>query len=108
MQAMNRDRGEDSVTLRVDGGMVENNWFLQFLASLLNVPVERPQTIETTALGAAYLAGLKLGIYQSLEDICSHWQKDAAFTPQLQEEQRNQLLSGWGKAVSRVLEAQGQ
>jgi glycerol kinase len=104
MQAMNRDSESGSKALRVDGGMVANNWFLQFLADLLGVPVERPRVTETTALGAAYLAGVQLGIYSSLADIAHHWQRDALFTPALVDAQRKELLKGWEKAVSRVLE----
>ena len=104
MQAMNRDSEAGSKSLRVDGGMVANNWFLQFLADLLDVPVERPKVIETTALGAAYLAGMQIGIYPSLADISHHWQRDALFSPDLSVVRRNELLQGWKKAVSRVLE----
>ncbi|MGK2905518.1 MAG: glycerol kinase GlpK [Desulfuromonadales bacterium] len=104
MEAMKGDSETALQTLRVDGGMVANNWFLQFLANLLNVPVERPQVTETTALGAAYLAGVQLGVFESLADIQKHWQRDALFTPSLGQAERNQLLRGWEKAVSRVLE----
>ena len=104
MQAMRGDSGGELQALRVDGGMVANNWFLQFLADLLDIPVERPRVTETTALGAAYLAGVQLGIYESLQAICSHWQRDALFTPSLNQKDRNELLLGWKKAVSRVLE----
>ncbi|MCF6239548.1 MAG: glycerol kinase GlpK [Candidatus Marinimicrobia bacterium] len=104
MQAMQGDSDAELQALRVDGGMVVNNWFLQFLADLLNLPVERPRVTETTALGAAYLAGVQLGIYKSLADISGHWQRDALFTPSLNQKDRNELLLGWKKAVSRVLE----
>lgn len=104
MEAMRGDSGGELQALRVDGGMVANNWFLQFLADILNLPVERPQVTETTALGAAYLAGVQLGIYESLQAICSHWQSDALFTPSLNQKDRDELLLGWKKAVSRVLE----
>ena len=104
MQAMKRDSATEVKALRVDGGMVVNNWFLQFLADLLEVPVERPQVTETTALGAAYLAGLQLGLFESLADIGQHWQRDALFTPRLSHAERNKLLLGWERAVSRVLE----
>ena len=104
MAAMKRDSDTGSKALRVDGGMVANNWFLQFLADLLDVPVERPQVTETTALGAAYLAGVQLGLFESLADIRNHWQRDALFTPRLSQAERNDLLRGWQKAVSRVLE----
>ena len=104
MEAMKRDSETGSKTLRVDGGMVANNWFLQFLADILDVPVERPQVTETTALGAAYLAGVQLGLFESLAAIKNHWQSDALFTPKLSQTERNNLLLGWDKAVSRVLE----
>lgn len=103
MAAMKRDSDTGSKALRVDGGMVANNWFLQFLADVLDVPVERPRVTETTALGAAYLAGVQLGLFESLADIKNHWQRDALFTPKLSHDKRNTLLQGWGKAVSRVL-----
>ncbi len=104
MDAMKNDSEAGSMTLRVDGGMVANNWFLQFLADILNVPVERPRVTETTALGAAYLAGVQLGLFASLADIRTHWQRDALFTPQLDPGARKELLQGWQKAVSRILE----
>jgi glycerol kinase len=103
MEAMKRDSKTGSKALRVDGGMAANNWFLQFLADLLDVPVERPRVTETTALGAAFLAGVQLGIFDSLADIGNHWQRDALFTPKLSAAKRHDLLSGWEKAVSRVL-----
>lgn len=104
MQAMKKDSRTATKALRVDGGMVANNWFLQFLADLLNVPVERPQVTETTALGAAYLAGVQFGVFESLADIPKHWQRDALFTPRLSQTERDALLRGWDKAVSKVLE----
>ncbi len=104
MQAMHKDSGTAPKALRVDGGMVANNWFLQFLANLLDIPVERPQVTETTALGAAYLAGVQLGLFASLADIRNHWQRDALFTPDLSATERGNLLQGWEKAISRVLE----
>ncbi|MBN1957381.1 MAG: glycerol kinase GlpK [Desulfuromonadales bacterium] len=104
MQAMQGDGEATSKTLRVDGGMTANNWFLQFLADLLGVPVERPRITETTALGAAYLTGIQLGIFKSLNDITSHWQRDALFSPCIDDAHRQKLLKGWHKAVSRVLE----
>ena len=103
MEAMKRDSKTGSKALRVDGGMAANNWFLQFLADLLDVPVERPRVTETTALGAASLAGVQLGIFDSLANIGNHWQRDALFTPKLSAAKRHDLLSGWEKAVSRVL-----
>jgi glycerol kinase len=105
MAAMKRDSGTETKVLRVDGGMVANNWFLQFLADLLDVKVERPVVAETTALGAAYLAGVQLGLFDFYTDIQKYWQGDALFTPQLDGSTRQQLLSGWQKAISRVLES---
>ncbi len=104
MEAMTRDSGTETKVLRVDGGMVANNWFLQFLADLLEVKVERPVVTETTALGAAYLAGVQLGLFDFHTDIQKYWQGDALFTPDMDDVARQKLLSGWQKAVSRVLE----
>jgi len=89
--------------LRVDGGMVANNWFLQFLADILNMPVDRARINETTALGVAYLAGLQAGVYSNLENIEQQWQADATFEPQMSEGERDQRYAGWQQAVGRVL-----
>jgi glycerol kinase len=105
MAAMQGDSEAPSTALRVDGGMTANDWFLQFLADLLNVPVERPKVTETTALGAAYLAGLQFGLYASLDAIKQYWQRDGVFTPQIAKSQREELLKGWRRAVARVLES---
>jgi glycerol kinase len=105
MDAIKRDSGTGAKALRVDGGMAANNWFLQFLADLLAIPVERPRVTETTALGAAFLAGVQFGLFASLADIAQHWQRDALFTPRLGRVERDRLLRGWQKAVARVLEA---
>ncbi len=88
--------------LRVDGGMVVNDWLTQFLADVLQIPVVRPQTVETTALGAAFLAGLSAGVYGSLEEIEKLWQMDRRFKPKLAAAKANALYAGWGKAVARV------
>jgi glycerol kinase len=105
MQAMQGDTDAVTRALRVDGGMAANNWFLQFLADLLSVQVERPRVTETTALGAAYLAGLQLGVYDSLQAISGHWQRDRLFQPRIGQTDRENLLRGWRKAVGRVLES---
>ena len=89
-------------TLRVDGGMVANEWLCQFLADILNAPVERPAVIETTALGAAYLAGLATGVYRSLDEIAAVWRLDRRFEPRMAAEERQRLLDGWRRAVARV------
>lgn len=97
------DDGIQPQTLRVDGGMVVNNWMVQRLSDLVNVAVDRPEVMETTALGAAYLAGLKAGIYESLADIETNWQREHGFAPQMDADRRASLLGGWKDAVSRVL-----
>jgi len=97
---------EDGVrptSLRVDGGMVHNNWMVKFLADILDIPVERPKVLETTALGAAYLAGLQAGIYNSLEDVAQNWQLERGFKPEIDKGAREHLMSGWKDAVKRVL-----
>lgn len=102
---MRRD-GADSVhTLRIDGGMVVNNWVAQRLADILGVPVDRPTVTETTALGAVYLAGLQVGLFGSLEQIAELWRCDRRFTPQMPAEQRETLYQGWLDAVRRVASA---
>lgn len=85
--------------LRIDGGMVKNNWVCQRLSDLLGVPVERPVETETTALGAAFLAGLKAGMYSSLEDIADKWELERNFTVDMESLQRVRLLDGWQRAV---------
>jgi len=94
-----RDMIEQMEKLRVDGGMVENNWVMQFLADILGVSVERPEVTETTALGVAYLAGLKLGLYQDLNAIASHWHRQQRFEPRMNEAHRERLSAGWRDAV---------
>jgi glycerol kinase len=86
LEAMIKDSKISLDTLRVDGGMVANDWLLQFLADVLKVEVQRPHCIETSALGAAYLAGLQVGLYQSLEEISQLWQVNVKFKPQQQRE----------------------
>lgn len=88
--------------LRVDGGMVVNDWLTQFLADALQVPVVRPQVTETTALGAAFLAGLGAGVYQSLDEIAALWVEQRRFIPSMPSTQANALLVGWRAAVARV------
>jgi glycerol kinase len=101
LEAKRRD-GLTPTRLRVDGGMVQNNWLCQFLANLLNIIVERPAQTETTALGAAYLAGLQVGIFSSLEDIAQRWQADQEFDPAMENSARNLLLADWHEAVIKV------
>jgi glycerol kinase len=103
LECMQRDGVSAFETLRVDGGMAANGWLLQFLSNTLNVTVQRSASLETTALGAAFLAGLQAGVYQSLEEISHLWQAKAAFTPNLPETQRATLYQGWQKAVARIV-----
>ncbi|WP_432695839.1 glycerol kinase GlpK [Marinobacterium sp. YM272] len=95
--------GISPATLRVDGGMVANDWMLQFLADILDTTVVRPQIPETTALGAAYLAGRQAGLYGDFDAFTELWQCQRQFEPQMSQDQRQQLLSGWAEAIRRVL-----
>ena len=107
MAAMAADRGAEIERLRVDGGMVENAWLLQALADIVDVTVERPRVVETTALGAAYLAGLQTGVFRSVEEIGGQWARDAEFAPRMPERERGRLVRGWESAVARTLEHRG-
>jgi glycerol kinase len=100
--AMEAD-GQELKSLRVDGGMVANDWVMQFLADILDATVERPQVIETTALGAAYLAGLQAGVYGSLAELGQSWNCERRFTPALDDAKRQALYQGWLEAVKRVM-----
>ena len=100
-EAMEKD-GVSPERLRVDGGMVPNNWLCGFLADILGIPVERPVVTETTALGAAILAGLQIGLFDSTEDVQKQWQCDRTFEVNMEAEAREKLLLGWKKAVSKV------
>jgi glycerol kinase len=100
-KAMEND-GLRPTILRVDGGMVGNNWVLTFLANMLGANVDRPQVVETTALGVAYLAGLQAGIFESTEQLAAKWRCERRFEPQMSSEQRNGLYKQWLKAVHKV------
>ena len=89
--------------VKVDGGMVMNNWFSQFLADIIGVKVLRPKVHETTALGAAFMAGLKIGVYKSLDDISKKWKVDKTFHSKMKKNYRKKLLDGWGKAIKKTL-----
>ncbi len=98
-----RDRHTPDVAeLRVDGGMVVNDWLVQCLSDIVRVPVVRPQVVETTALGAAFLAGLQAGVYASLDEIGRLWRADSRFAPLMAAEQADTLYAGWRDAVARV------
>lgn len=96
------DDGISPSVIRVDGGMVENDWFLQFLADILNTPVERPENVESTVLGAAFLAAYAAGFISSAEQLSDYWTLDRRFEPAMDVAQRDSLLDGWHRAVARV------
>ena len=96
------DDGISPSVIRVDGGMVANDWFLQFLADILDVRVERPANVESTVLGAAYLAAMQCGLLDNLQQATRLWRCDAVFEPRMSSDQRDALLSGWAAAVARV------
>ncbi|MBR9871443.1 MAG: glycerol kinase GlpK [Gammaproteobacteria bacterium] len=100
-KAMESD-GERPVALRVDGGMAANNWVMQFLADILGATVDRPQITETTALGAAYLAGLKEGIFKSLPTLEAMWVRERRFAPKMSKARRDGFYTGWQQVVRRV------
>lgn len=102
VDAMLADSNLSLHTLRVDGGATANNFLMQFQADILGVPVERPVVTETTALGAAYLAGLAVGYWRSLEEIAGQWQRERLFEPTMSADQRDSLYDGWRKAVVRA------
>ncbi|NLC00082.1 MAG: glycerol kinase GlpK [Pseudomonas formosensis] len=102
LEAMQADGNMAITSLRVDGGMVVNNWMVQALANTLGVAVERPRITETTALGAACLAGLQRGLFGSLQELAGHWGRERSFAPLMPEQRRLQLYQGWLDAVRRV------
>ncbi|GGW84073.1 glycerol kinase GlpK [Alteromonas halophila] len=100
-KAMESD-GARPTTLRVDGGMANNDWVMGFLADILGAEVQRPEVTESTALGAAFLAGLQAGIYENIEDIRHNWREEQVFTPRLTKAQRDEAYSGWQESVARI------
>ena len=102
LNAMNKDGLKPNV-IRVDGGMVKNNWFSQFLSDIINIRVDRSRVKETTALGAAYMAGLKVGVYKSLNDISKNWRINKRFSPNIDKIERLKLLKGWAQAIKKTL-----
>ena len=101
LEAMQKDAGERLTELRVDGGAAANDLLMQFQADLLGVPVVRPKVLETTALGAAYLAGLTVNLWKSREEIASHWQADRRFEPRMDRQDAAERMGRWREAVSR-------
>ena len=100
--AMKKD-GLKPNLIKVDGGMVKNKWFSQFLSNLIDTKVIRPKVQETTALGAALMAGLKIGVYKSLSDISKNWKIDQKFIPKISKRSRTNLLKGWEQAIRKTL-----
>ena len=107
LNAMAEDLGEGIKALKVDGGAAANDFLLQFQADIMDSDVYRPDCIETTSLGAAYLAGLATGFWNSEDDIDDNWQVDRIFKPRMEEEKREELLKGWHEAVKRTLTRNG-
>jgi glycerol kinase len=104
LDAMNKDSGVDLKALKVDGGMVFNELLMQFQSDILGVPVIRPTVAETTALGAAYAAGLAVGFWEEVEDLRENWGVDKEWKPKMGEEERAKLYKGWKKAVTRTFD----
>ena len=100
--AMRKDGLKPNI-VKIDGGMVENNWFSQFLANIININTERPKILETTALGVAFFAGYQIGVFKSLDQIKKKWKKEKTFKPSINKKLRNKLLNGWKLAVDRTL-----
>ena len=100
--AMESDAGIKLAELRVDGGATQNNLLMQFQADILGVRVARPRVFETTALGAAYLAGLGVGFWQDAGDISAQWRADRVFEPNLARGEAQRLMAGWNKALARA------
>ena len=99
LRAMEKDSGINLKGLKVDGGACANNFLMQFQADILDTMVLRPECIETTALGAAYLAGIAVGYWENQEDIKSNWALSRTFMPEMEGKYREKLLKGWNKAV---------
>ena len=103
LHAMEEDSGIDLKEVKVDGGAVANNFLMQFQSDILDTKVERPQIVETTALGAAYLAGLAVGFWKDKEEIKKNWKLDKVFRPNMEDDTRNKLYRKWKRAVDRSL-----
>ena len=104
LEAMQKDWGSTGQTiLRVDGGMTASDWTMQRLADILNAPVDRPKVLETTALGAAYLAGLQAGLLPPPAQFAKSWKRDVRFLPKMKAEMRDAKYAGWQDAVRKLL-----
>ena len=106
LEAMQADWADDAPpTLRVDGGMTASDWTMQFLADILGAPVDRPEVLETTALGAAWLAGYKAGLYPGPEDFAKGWALERTFEPQMDADLREARHAAWKRAVKATISA---
>jgi len=104
LSAISKDLGESKLSaIRVDGGMAASNWTMQMLSDLVELPVDRPKNLETTALGAAYLAGMQVGFYPPMDEFSESWQSESQFNSKMKEELRARKLAGWKDAVRRTL-----
>ncbi len=104
MEAMKKDYSTlDKIILRADGGMAASNWTMQFLADINECPVDRPKVLETTALGAAYLAGMNAGVYSGMDEFAKSWAGEKRFEPLMDSDERERLYSGWKKAIGRTV-----
>ena len=108
MHAMEEDAGVKLKSLKVDGGASSNDFLMGFQADIVDTRVDRPKCIETTALGAAYLAGLATGYWKSRQEIQENWQSGNSFWPTMEKEEREKLLKGWKKAVACALFQAGE
>ena len=103
LRAMEADSGTKLTALKVDGGASANNYLMQTQSDIIDAPVQRPRCVETTAMGAAYLAGLAVGYWKDREDVRKNWAIERTFTPGISAEQRDKRLRGWNKAVKCAL-----
>ena len=99
LQAMKADSKIELEALKVDGGASQNNLLMQMQSDIIDAPVKRPMCVETTAMGAAYLAGLAVGYWKNKEEVIKNWEIDRVFTPEISEEDRAKKIKGWNKAV---------
>lgn len=103
VSAMVQDGGGTTESIRVDGGMSANDWYCQFLADMLQAKVERPRNVETTALGAGFLAGMATGVWENEANVAAEWARGSLFEPKMDSTQRRTMIAGWHQAVKRTL-----
>jgi glycerol kinase len=104
LEAMNKDSGVPLTHLKVDGGMVKNNLLMQFQSDILQLPVIRPKISETTALGAAFAAGLAVGYWKNQNELLQYWQEDCSWAPSMHRDESEKLFRKWEKAVNKSLD----